>query len=121
MASLPTSIRVGYRDYKISEYPARISEAEGNVGWHSGMLNEIAVRVDGQVPSEQADSLIHEVIHACFQVGGLKYDDEEKIVTILAHQLTQVWRDNPDFVAFMSESLSPDFPSEAESLGEVVS
>lgn len=106
MPELPKSIRVGYRTYTVTEMDPRVAEAEGNYGWHSGLLCEIQVRTDGIAQPEVADSLIHEVLHAAYQLGGLKFDDsEERIVTVLA-QLTQVWRDNSAFVAFMTESLS---------------
>lgn len=105
MPELPKTIRVGYRDYTIGEYEPRLAEAEGNAGWHSAFLMEIRVRTDHR-PAEVANTLLHETLHAAYKHGALAPgDDEEHVVTVLANQLTQVWRDNPEFVTFMSTCL----------------
>ena len=105
---LPKSVRVGYRDYAVNEYDARMAEAERQWGWHSSGLHEIQVRLSGLRDSEIANTLLHEVLHAAYQVADIKQgDDEERTVTAIANQLTQVWRDNPELIAFISDALTP--------------
>ncbi len=65
----------------------------------------IRVRTDLD-PVKLANTLIHEVLHACFYIGDIEDDDkQERTVTILANQLTQVWRDNPELVAWINSRL----------------
>jgi hypothetical protein len=105
--TLPATIRVGYRDYDVLEISPLKSEAEGAVGRHSAVVCQIELRTDTK-PVETADTLVHEVLHAAWSVAGLSVKDgEERIVTQLAHLLTQVIRDNPDLVAYLSEALRP--------------
>lgn len=106
MADLPKSIRIGYRDYAVEVLSPREGEARNEFGNHSVIASSIQVRTDTK-PFETADSLIHEILHGAWQVAGLPRKDEEHCVTLLAHQLTQVWRDNPQFVAFINSLVQP--------------
>lgn len=105
MADLPKSIRVGFRTFTVEQWDSRKAVAASCYG-ECDKLNGV-IRVDTQFgPEKAANTLLHEVLHACWCIGYL--DDEAKeepVVGTLANQLTQVWRDNPEFVAFMSESL----------------
>jgi hypothetical protein len=107
MTALPSSIRVGYRDYDLVVVSPLNAEAEGAFGRHSSTACRIEVRTDTK-PAETADTLIHETLHAVWNVAGLQAkDSEERIVTSLAHQLTQVIRDNPELVAYLTAALAP--------------
>lgn len=119
MADLPNSIRVGYRDFTVEVWAKDVAEAKQRLGEYDPSDGALRVKADLQ-PQLAAEVLLHETLHACYSTGCLDSSaDEEKTVSILAVQLTQVWRDNPDFVAFMSESLNPDppFPSEEDTIG----
>ncbi|BAJ51835.1 hypothetical protein CJ97_gp47 [Ralstonia phage RSB2] len=48
-------------------------------------------------PVEEADTLIHEVLHAIIASAGLTVPEEEPIVRALASNLTGVLADNPTF------------------------
>ena len=122
MAELPKCIRVGYRDFTVEAWAKAVAEAKQRLGECDGTDGVIRVKVELQ-PQLEAEVLLHEVLHACYYSGCLDpAADEEKMVNILGNQFTQVWRDNPDFVAFMSESLNPDppFPSEEDTIGASV-
>jgi len=104
--ALPKSIRVGYRDYAIESWVPALASAAGRWGECDRMNMVIRIR-DDLLPSVTAEVLLHEVIHAAYQMGALDSDDkEERVVEVLGNQLAQVWRDNPEFVVFMSEALS---------------
>lgn len=106
MAVLPKSIRVGYRSYRVEPWAAREASATSRWGECDRMNLVIRIR-DDLVAQVQAEVLMHEVIHAAYSNAALqKDDDEERLVEALGNQLTQVWRDNPDLVAFMSASLA---------------
>lgn len=103
--NLPTSIRVGYLDYRLEEWSDNEAVAAGKDGEADKHNRLIRVRT-GLIPAEKAMVVLHEVFHAVWDMGDLSEGcTEEKIVTIFGNQMTQVWRDNPAFVAFMSASL----------------
>lgn len=55
-----------------------------------------------QSPTQLLDTLLHEVLHACFDLIGassdVDHDTEEKLVRRLSPVLIQVLRDNPGLV-----------------------
>lgn len=55
-----------------------------------------------QSASQLTDTLLHEVLHACFELIGassdIDHDTEEKLVRRLSPVLIQVLRDNPDLI-----------------------
>jgi hypothetical protein len=102
---MPATIRVGYIDFTVINWPYGEASANGSDGECLMHLQIIRVRDDLQ-PSRKANVLLHEVLHAAYNIGDLTdTSTEEKTVTVLANQMTQVWRDNPEFIAFMEGSL----------------
>jgi len=100
MAALPDPLRVGHLDYNVVPSYA----VEGNRG-ECDFANRVIFVQDRLGDVEKANVLLHEILHAAWDAGDLAdVNPEEKIVTILANQLTAIWRDNPDFVRFMEAS-----------------
>ena len=94
MADMPKSVRVGYATYKIEEWPTELATASERWGECDGMNGIIKLRMD--LPAhELANTLLHEILHAVWSVGACDDGDEEKCVTIIANQLTQIMQDNP--------------------------
>jgi len=56
---------------------------------------------EGQLPVEEADTLLHEIIHVIDLT--MELDLTEKQVTTLAHGLIGVFQDNPDFAKFVTQ------------------
>jgi hypothetical protein len=105
MTALPTSVRVGYADFTVIDWPYMEAISNDADGECHPQTRIIRIRSDLN-PGRKACVLLHEILHAAYQMGDLSGgESEEKIVTVLAHQMTQVWRDNPDFVRFMEASL----------------
>jgi hypothetical protein len=104
-AALPKSVRIGYRDYTIENWASNMAAGAHRYG-ECDKMNGI-IRVDTQFgPVKAANTLLHEIMHACCDIGEREdADNEERTVSVLAGTLTQVWRDNPDLVAFMSQAL----------------
>lgn len=100
---LPETLRIGYRDFTVEAWAKPPIEVAGECDTNWG-----AIKVDTQYgPERTAEVLLHEVLHAAYRNGGIEQgDSEERVVTILANQLSQIWRDNLDLVTFMSESLA---------------
>lgn len=64
------------------------------------------IMVDDNVSEDvQASTLLHEVLHAVFDVTGVSYDigskTEEKLIRHLEATLLQVLRENPELVAYL--------------------
>ena len=103
--NLPERIRVGYRDYAVVAWDALEAQASCRLGESDHYALIIRVHA-GLKPQVAAEVLLHEIMHCCWWAGDIHADDgEERTVTVLATQLTQVWRDNPGFVAFMAGAL----------------
>lgn len=106
MTDLPQRIRVGYRDFTVRAISALEATAKDAFGECDLTLCEIRIRSD-LAPQKAANTLLHETLHAAFYIGDLGAEDkQERIVTVLANQLSQVWRDNPELIAFVNERLS---------------
>lgn len=100
----PSTVRVGYRDYKVIVFPASESRAEqclGRCDNHRGQI-KVDETIIAEEPAQAANTLLHEIIHACWYVGDIENDDkQEKTVSVLTNQLGCVWRDNPDVIAYL--------------------
>lgn len=91
---LPKSVRVGYATYKIEEWPVELANAAARHSECDKLNHIIRVRTDMKA-CETANSLLHEILHAIWNVGAIDSGDEEKCVTIFANQLIQIMQDNP--------------------------
>jgi hypothetical protein len=110
MADIPASVRVSYFVCPVESWNYRDAACENRFGDFDPNTYRIRVREDLE-PAKAANVLLHEVLHAAYTMGDLSDGcTEEKVVTVLANQLTQIWRDNPEFITFMNDSLSIDSP-----------
>lgn len=104
VASLPKTVMVGYRPYSIEAWPSQLATAAERYGECDRMNGIIRLRVDTPIQTT-ANTLLHEVMHACYENGAVGTADEEKTVTILTNQLCQVIRDNPDLLDWLKKAL----------------
>ena len=111
---LPATIKVGYRDYTVEAWEPITASANRRLGEsdHFGLM----IRVRADIPAQiKAEVLLHEILHCAWWVGAVEdKDDEERTVSVVANVMSQVWRDNPEFVAFMSECLSTNHTGETK-------
>jgi hypothetical protein len=99
---LPHSIRVGYRDFQVVKTGQYHQERDLGGSHESMGFLKIA---GGMEPWLEAEVLIHEILHMCWRMASLdklEAVNEELIVDQTGRQLMQVWRDNPDFRAYMN-------------------
>lgn len=92
-------LRVGYKDIDIQPMPADHARATGHLGEYRSREGTILVHTH-QTPVEMADTVIHELLHAIIDERDLTDvlgDREEAVVRAVAHGLTALFRDNPDF------------------------
>lgn len=97
---LPDKVRVGYRDYRVAAMSPMESTGKDRFGECDNCAGAIGVRED-LAADKQVNTMVHELLHACWYVADLPRGKQERIVTALANQLTQVWRDNPALVAWI--------------------
>lgn len=98
---LPTRVIVGYRKIKIKK--AKLGE---DYGVYKGRKHEILIDKN-QRDTELQNTLLHEIIHAVWDLADLKEGDtEEKIVTLIANGLSQVFLNNPTVFKFFQTSLN---------------
>lgn len=100
---LPSSVRVGFRDFEIVGLDHMDENNFGDCD-----VNKSVIRICTNFTGPRvANTTIHEVLHAAWSSARLgNKEGEERVVTHLADQLTQIWRDNPELVAFISASLA---------------
>jgi hypothetical protein len=94
---LPEQVKIGYKTYCIE--PQHRDDTDNDA--HLGFANHNAGLIRSQAYGDKvecANTLLHEILHTCCHVGqvGLEYDDEERVVTILANQLIAAMQDSPD-------------------------
>lgn len=100
---LPATVKIGHRDVSIER--ATAEQLEGAYGDYLADKQRIRL-ADYLTPQNAAETLIHEILHACWpQRWTLVGDVEETFVSALAPTLAAVWRDNPDLVLWLSHNL----------------
>ena len=99
---LPNKVRVACFDIEIEEWDHRNATADGNFGTFSCI--ELKIRIDTTChPIMIAEVLQHEILHAIYWAYVIKdKDEEERIVSVMATALVQVYRDNPEIMKYIS-------------------
>jgi len=101
---LPKTIRVGYRHYNVVEWDLADASGEEKFGDCGHALARIRIS-NGLDPEQEANTLFHELLHACYKQQGLSDGaGEEDVVVCLANVLAQVWQDNPKLIAYFDKA-----------------
>lgn len=98
----PTSIKIMGRDYEII-YVSPTPLGGNYLGLCDNNRQVIYIE-DYQTPVEEADTVLHEVLHAIRYMAKVEIDpaEEEKMVSASATGLISVFHDNPGFAAWVS-------------------
>lgn len=108
MARLPSSVRVGPHVYEIVGMTRSESETRDVIGECDQDERKIYVRKD-LPPHSLAETLLHEILHACWYAGSLEDTDaEERTVNVLAMQMAMVIRDNPKLMSWIGRCMRSD-------------
>ena len=83
---IPAALKIGNHVYQIETKEI----VDGNRGWRGAtFVDSTLIEIKKDLPeSRQAQTLLHEILHACWEDSGLGRvfddDDKERIVTALA-------------------------------------
>lgn len=102
---LPTNIKIAAFDFAVVKWTHKEATAVGRFGECSTF--EQVIRLDESLQSiKLVDTLIHEIGHAIYWAYCIEDGDkEERVVSTMATAWTQVFRDNPYLVKFISNRL----------------
>lgn len=107
MSKMPESVKVGYRDFKIEPWPSHEATTYGADGLCDKRNAIIRIRDDLE-PQLKAETLIHELKHAAWDMAALgDRATEEAAITSLSRYEAQIWRDNPELVAYIEQTFRP--------------
>jgi hypothetical protein len=102
--TLPKAVVIGHRTWKIRVLPLARAKKLSVDGLCEYTTNTIWVLREGQTPHQISNTLRHEINHAAWDEAALgKSAKEEKAVTALANVWTQIDRDNPEVIDYLSE------------------
>ena len=97
-------IRVGPFVYSVIPLPK--DEAVKTYGMFDADAQKILLREKFSSPAQEAETVLHEVGHAIFEVMGLTdKDSEERTVAQFSCGLAMVIRDNPALIKWIVASL----------------
>lgn len=123
MSKLPSKIKIGYADISLL-LKKDTKWSKEHFGEYFSTTSEIHIAA-GLTPIEEANTLIHEILHASSWIAGLSVDGgvlnndkkEEVVVSSLANLLSQVFRDNSWLLPYLKRSLLNDKKTRNNFLG----
>lgn len=104
MDGLPKTVRIGPHDIKFSE----MSKSDADKLYGLFVPTEKAIKLNNEycTGSEAVETVLHEMIHAIFNVSKLEAKHgEERIAGTVGVYLAQVFRDNPELIAWMQQTV----------------
>ena len=103
-------LKIGHHTVRVVPIHEELDQDLNVYGDFSGARKRI--RLLGRAsPTDQAETLIHEILHACFDAHGWpKEMDEETTCQLVARGLSQVFQANPKLHAILNEALTAGRP-----------
>ena len=106
MTDIPATVRLAPHTIVVTADTAAahtLSQAAGEQLYGNWDARYLTITLDpSQADSQVAETLLHELLHACADAAGLDEDDEERTVNAIAPRLLSVLRDNPQLVRFLA-------------------
>lgn len=107
MRNLPTEVVVGPYSYRVScDETEHLEAQQAESAKLYGIINHsklILILDPEQHPTRAQATMLHEVLHAVFRVGGNEPSNEEEVIDMIASLLLHVLQQNPQLVAFLCE------------------
>ncbi|KKL90928.1 hypothetical protein LCGC14_1899790 [marine sediment metagenome] len=103
--TIPSKIRIGYRDYKVMVVESSVLDRNPDLARIAHLKGEIYIGPHDN-KFEFVDSVIHEILHGIFTTQVIEDgDNQERTVETLSKGLTGVFRDNPKLLKFFMDAL----------------
>lgn len=102
---LPKQLKIANYIYKVILVSELDVEGESCYGIHDPVKLEIKLK-NNQIKYQEADTLLHEILHALFvvtHIKDVKEPTEEFVVASVAAGLCQVFMDNPQLRKYINE------------------
>ena len=87
--------------------PKEVVHGQQEYGLFVPEVGRIELR-EGQTRREEANTIMHETLHAiCYAYGlRLSFEEEERIVNTMANGLCDLLARNPDLISYLTEGLT---------------
>jgi hypothetical protein len=97
-------VRVGPFDIQLVTLTDK--ERDNNMGTFSDTSLTIALRETYSLKQQEAETLLHEILHAIYEIMGVKAKDtEERVVAQMSIGLAGVIRDNPELMTWLIKAM----------------
>lgn len=105
IVKLPEKVKVACFDITIEAWTHHKASENARFGEFSALT--LTIRIDNSLSDiKKVDTLLHEINHAIYWAYSMDDNDkEERIVGTFATAWTQVYRDNPELLKFIGDSL----------------
>lgn len=104
MKQLPKKIKVGPYNYDIKKVPNLRSEKGEELHGYCRYA-EVDILIDAGSPRQKEKVIVmHESLHALFELAGIKSEHEEGIVTALAPLLVEFYNENPKLMEYFKHA-----------------
>lgn len=116
LSPIPSHIRVGPYRYTVYRDGSRMSDIRNDCGEGNRVgqihFQKLEIDIDPKLAHDrQVSGVLHETLHACWHFANLiDVDDdkrtltEEQVICGLERAILCVLRDNPDLVAYLTDS-----------------
>jgi hypothetical protein len=104
--TMPESIKIGYRDYKLEKWKQTVANANDAHGQFFSKEGIIGYTEEEKGVSH-ANTILHEILHAVIYQWNIELGDkeEEHLVSALSNGLTTVLVDNPKLIDYFKEKI----------------
>ena len=105
-SKIPTSIKIGYRDYKLEKWKQTVASANDAHGQFFAKEGIIGYTEEEKGVSH-ANTIIHECLHAIIYQWNMDLEEkvEELVVSGLANGLTTIFVDNPELMDYLKTKI----------------
>lgn len=101
---LPSKIRVAAFDINIEDWQPHSANSKQRYGEFSSVEN--VMRIDTSYPHNTLGTFLHEINHAIWWAYALEDGDtEERIAEVMSTAWIQIYRDNPEVLAFINNAV----------------
>tara|TARA_Y100000296_G_scaffold43156_1_gene49620 strand:- start:2273 stop:2626 length:354 start_codon:yes stop_codon:yes gene_type:complete len=104
--TMPESIKIGYRDYKLEKWKQTVASANDAHGQFFSKEGIIGYTEEEKGVSH-ANTILHEILHAIIYQWNIELGEkeEEHLVSALSNGLTTVLVDNPNLMDYIKNKI----------------